>query len=275
MKRHIKSNLKIIIAKMIELGIETAEVSYHGEGDSGDTNDIALTPNGVNEDAAVTISRANVSYTRVGEKYETTYTTDEETMSIRLAIQEIAWDAINANHEGFENDSGGGGTFIIDAEEGAATLSHYYISMDSSCMTCQEIEPDNQNESLTSAIAVVQNKLIQHGIDSVSVGFSGYGDSGSVNDFTVDPSQNDEVLLDDTVDGDVSVKEFLSDLAEEAISHFNVEGYQDDAGGYGHLLIPATGNATFECWSSYEEENYADDVTYSIADELNVEQTEA
>lgn len=85
-----------LIDSMKQAGITQIVVTYTGSGDSGGIEDITHEP-------------------------EQTPLSD----GLHEAACAFGDAVIDANHCGFENDTGGGGTITIDAEQGSAVLEAY------------------------------------------------------------------------------------------------------------------------------------------------------
>jgi len=87
-------------------GIASVEIAYNGEGDSGQIEELAVF------DEAGAIQTAKLS------------TEIEPGQTLAALIDDIAWDVIQAYHDGFENDDGGFGKITIDVAAGTVTLDH-------------------------------------------------------------------------------------------------------------------------------------------------------
>lgn len=84
-------------------GITLIKVQYSGSGDSGQTDDIDITPEKRHE--------------MLDEKMESGKT-------IREALDEFAWKGIEDNESGFYNNEGGYGEIIFDVAERTVKMEH-------------------------------------------------------------------------------------------------------------------------------------------------------
>jgi hypothetical protein len=84
-------------------GITLIKVQYSGSGDSGQTDDIDITPEKRHE--------------MLDEKMESGKT-------IRDALDEFAWKGIEDNESGFYNNEGGYGEIIFDVAERTVKMEH-------------------------------------------------------------------------------------------------------------------------------------------------------
>jgi hypothetical protein len=94
--------------------IATVGITYDGESDSGQIEDIVALDAGnvpVPLDLPVNIS--------LPESAEPT-----RHQSLSEAIEHFAWRVLQEYHGGFENDDGGFGQIVIDVAEGTVTLDH-------------------------------------------------------------------------------------------------------------------------------------------------------
>jgi hypothetical protein len=94
--------------------IATVEINYDGEGDSGQIQDIVAVDAG---NAHVPLDRPVTMALSEGNE-PTRY------QSLSEAIDDFAWTVLQEYHGGFENDSGGCGTIVIDVAKGIVTLDH-------------------------------------------------------------------------------------------------------------------------------------------------------
>jgi hypothetical protein len=90
--------------------IATVEITYDGEGDSGQIQDIV----------AVDIGNARVPL----DRQVTTALSDGKEPTLSEAIDDFAWTVLQEYHGGFENNDGGYGTIAIDVAKGIVTLDH-------------------------------------------------------------------------------------------------------------------------------------------------------
>lgn len=95
----------VLIAHLKTLGITSVSIGYDGEGDQGQITDIeALEP------VEVKI-KLMTDGTPLGPHRELTD-----------ALENFAWNVLDAHHAGFENNDGGFGTISIDVNGNSVTL---------------------------------------------------------------------------------------------------------------------------------------------------------
>lgn len=94
--------------------IATVEITYDGEGDSGQIQDIVAVGVGTSR---VPLDRP-VTMALLEAKEPTRY------QSLSEAIDDFAWTVLQEYHGGFENNDGGYGTIVIDVAKGIVTLDH-------------------------------------------------------------------------------------------------------------------------------------------------------
>jgi hypothetical protein len=96
-------------------GIARVEIEYDGYGDEGQVNNIAaFRPDGSDVKLA-----GPESIAAPGAQFCGPYN------SLQEALDDFAWTIIQHFHEGFHNNDGGHGTFVIDVPGCCITLEHY------------------------------------------------------------------------------------------------------------------------------------------------------
>jgi hypothetical protein len=95
-------------------GITTITVTFEGEGDSGQIEDVSA----YKGDAAVDVPPTTIRWHRgwIGEQEQTADLPLEE------AIRDLCWDYLSEEHGGWENNDGGYGEFTLDVPTRTVTL---------------------------------------------------------------------------------------------------------------------------------------------------------
>lgn len=90
--------------------------------------------------------------------------------------------------------------------------------------------------------------MVDAGIETVSVSYDGYGDSGGVEDVSIDPPGSREVKIPylypvfgapEVRLSVIEIDEALNHIAEDAISEAGLDGYENGEGGRGVVVIEA------------------------------------
>jgi hypothetical protein len=108
------STKRVLLKALAARRIATVEITYDGEGDSGQIQDTAAFDAG---NARVPLDRP-VTMALLKGKEPTRYQTLSE------AIDDFVWTVLQEYHGGFENNDGGFGIIVIDVAEGTVTLDH-------------------------------------------------------------------------------------------------------------------------------------------------------
>jgi hypothetical protein len=109
-KKALREAKAPIIVALKELGVHSVTITYDGEGDSGQIEDISAH---TADNAEINL---NVAY--VGPDNDARFST------LRDAIDELAWQCLDAFHEGFENNEGGCGDITINVQTGLIRVDH-------------------------------------------------------------------------------------------------------------------------------------------------------
>ena len=113
-REHLPAAKAVLCDALTARGIATVSIGYDGEGDSGQVNDItALDPDrqSVSLDPPVSLA---LHKSEQPTSYDTLYE----------ALDDFAWMALQAYHDGFVNNDGGCGTITIDAAKRTVTVDH-------------------------------------------------------------------------------------------------------------------------------------------------------
>ena len=105
---------KAITNALRRRGISLVEITYDGEGDSGQIEDICVlhaTNQRASLDPPITIAL-------YAHKPAIPYD------SLREALDAFAWILLQEYHLGYENNDGGYGTIVIDASNNSTTIDH-------------------------------------------------------------------------------------------------------------------------------------------------------
>lgn len=116
-----------------EIGAVGVMVQYTGYGDSGQIESVTAWKAGQNYEnghaslsVRVSFPKLRISYVR-DESSDTLQRREKfvnEEMSLRDAIEEFCWDALEERHGGWENEEGGNGTFEFSVEDGTIDFTH-------------------------------------------------------------------------------------------------------------------------------------------------------
>ncbi|MFH7812422.1 MULTISPECIES: DUF6878 family protein [Acetobacter] len=107
-------NRRIVFATLALHGITQVKVSFNGEGDSGQIEDITVTP----EDQADILQREIAMKTTSWPDADVTQVSG----SLNDAIENVCYDALAQTHGGWENNAGAYGDIIFDVPERTVTL---------------------------------------------------------------------------------------------------------------------------------------------------------
>lgn len=103
---------------LAQVGITTVLVEFDGYGDSGQIEHISAH---AGPDIAVSLPESNVEIARVD------YSSLEivrQTLSVKEAIEQLAYDFLEETHGGWENNEGAYGDFLFDVVERTITLNY-------------------------------------------------------------------------------------------------------------------------------------------------------
>ena len=123
----IEKNKKSITALLRKLSISKVVLGYTGQGDSGngvDLEEVVLLNNSSEGFSALSSDRTSVKLYNLyaGEAFQH--------KGLLSALISFVEELVDDTHSGWENDSGGGGTFTIEYNEGTGgysfKLDHYY-----------------------------------------------------------------------------------------------------------------------------------------------------
>jgi hypothetical protein len=114
----LRANIALFAEALSVHGITEVTATYAGSGDSGDTFDVGVSPSGAE------LPTGTVCLWRMGYGGEV----EPEAMPYEAAVEYLTDLAIDVTgHSGYENNSGGGGDFVVDVRASAARLDHYDI----------------------------------------------------------------------------------------------------------------------------------------------------
>lgn len=101
-----------------QTGIATVLVQFDGYGDSGQIEDISAH---ANPDTAVNLPEGNIEIARIqwGDR-----DIRRQTLSVRDAIEQLAYDLLEETHGGWENNEGAYGDFLFDVPSRTITLNY-------------------------------------------------------------------------------------------------------------------------------------------------------
>lgn len=105
-----------LIQVLKPLGIDTAIITYDGEGASGQIEDICATNS---ENLPIHVDQISITGS-AGDEADT----KTSGATLRSYLEDFAWSVLYAYHDGFENNEGGYGTLTIEVNAGTVTLDH-------------------------------------------------------------------------------------------------------------------------------------------------------
>ncbi len=119
----LTANKALLLGALAAAGVETAEVQYSGDGDSGGVEDVDFTPVSVdvNDKKAMLL---NVAYGWTGDRF-VRVSIDKQSLENALSVFVDGPLLDHFGHSGYENNEGGGGTAIFVVKAGTITLNHY------------------------------------------------------------------------------------------------------------------------------------------------------
>jgi hypothetical protein len=109
-KKAIRARTALIATALKDLGADAATITYDGEGDSGQIEDISA------RTAANAEVDLNVPLPDPGNP--------ERFTSLRNALNDLAWQALDALHSGYELGSGGFGEIVLSVRTATLTVEH-------------------------------------------------------------------------------------------------------------------------------------------------------
>lgn len=114
----LPENKAALFEALAQFGITTVLVEFDGYGDSGQIEDISAH---AGPDVAVNLPERDVDIARV--EYGTLEIV-RQTVSVRDAIETLAYDFLEETHGGWENNEGAYGDFLFDVAERSITLNY-------------------------------------------------------------------------------------------------------------------------------------------------------
>lgn len=267
-KINFEANLVAIAAVLAANGIHQVASYYSGSGDSGDEyRQTAYNANGEEVDMPeVEVVCEHRSYTRTG------YVVESAELSLESAISDATNEAIDrAGHSGWENNEGGKGTLTIYSS-GYAELNH---------TNYHEGEADYQYHDFDAgsifgeSLATVAAVLKANGCSEVQGEYYGSGDSGDGFDITLtgEDGEASEVSIDDEVTYLVvenvyqngafvptkstrtaDFDQAIEDICFAMVSHTGNDGWENNEGGGGKIVINADGTARLEHYNNGEDD---------------------
>ncbi|MFE8874174.1 DUF6878 family protein [Acetobacter persici] len=107
-------NRRIVFTTLSLHAITDLRVSFNGEGDSGQIEDIAVTP----EDRADLLDAEITMMTTSWPGSDTL----PERAPLRNAVENVCYDALSQTHGGWENNDGAYGDIVFDVDQRTVTL---------------------------------------------------------------------------------------------------------------------------------------------------------
>lgn len=107
-----------LLKKFQEIDVSQIEVVYSGYGDSGQLDDITITP--------LKVSLREIEFDSITHPWRP----DEVIKrNLREALEDFVWDEITSRYGGFENNDGGQGELTWDITDNTITLDHSWNIM--------------------------------------------------------------------------------------------------------------------------------------------------
>lgn len=291
-------NIQAISTAMKEAGIKAAEVWYSGSGDSGDGCDHSIewartSQNAELPDKSPKAASPEVDIVLASYRYENGEHVTEESsqkMHLQSAMEEVLWDALKEiGRSGFENDEGGYGTLRVD-QDGLATLTHTDRFIEGSETTSEYDRGDAFEIGFGDLQEAIVAALNAAGHERVLIRYSGYGDSGEVNEveFDGDPSSMPRIKFmgrayeqDESGQWQVvpreleeSFEDALQTLLWRVVDASGHANFENNEGGDGCMTVQASGRVLLEhsdniergdsdeySWSVFEPEQQPEEVT--------------
>ena len=250
----LEQNFHAIAAVLRQANLDRVTASYFGSGDSGSISDVVL----YQGDAIAKVSVKSLpevtyqfsTYECVKGEFHQVLT--DTTADFKSAVEDLVENALEeVGFEGWETEDGGDGHLTIYSD-GRAELVHddHNESPDSAGEPDDTDFSSNDEGAVGNNIRVLAKVLVDAGIVSLTVDYSGSGDSGNGFEVSFEGDQSvlaQEVTVLEEDDGDehtMDVDTAIRDLTELAIVEAGHEGYECDAGGCGTFRLRADGTAT-------------------------------
>lgn len=239
-------------------GAVSATAEYAGYGDSGDHFEIAIQwPANPAGNADTTEPRSTTSDSLDYPDFDARF-------------ENLVWDAVSsAGHDGWENNEGGGGTFTL-LPDGTAILEHY-DNVENSNDSTHGFSPDSK---LGAALNAIGAALRSVGALSVTIEYTGDGDSGGVETITLQwpgspGTPPASIAIPKTDSGPVTSsspgKEAREDIGEhsfddaienllyDAIDFAGHSGWENNDGGGGTFIVHADATASLEHYDNFTD----------------------
>lgn len=115
-------NRELFFVALQARGVTSVEILYEGSGDSGGIEDRTILPEGIDLSAEIILL--------VPDWHQEALVT--KNMPLIEALEETAMQLVAREHDGWENNEGGGGTITFDVEAREILVAHhdYYIQRD-------------------------------------------------------------------------------------------------------------------------------------------------
>ncbi len=128
-RRRIAGQKAAILARAKHHHVSRIEVTYNGEGDEGQIENInGYRPqlNGELVDDNETQLLVDLTVMKDPD--------DGQAPALADLVDDFMWEVIGVEHDGFENNDGGSGTLVIDVDAGTAKLTRNdnYVAMETS-----------------------------------------------------------------------------------------------------------------------------------------------
>lgn len=111
-------NKTVLFDALAQAGIATILVEFDGYGDSGQIEDISAHSA---PEVVAGLPEGNLEIARLETGSHEIY---RQTLSVKDAIEQLAYDFVEETHGGWENNAGAFGDFIFDVSERTITLNY-------------------------------------------------------------------------------------------------------------------------------------------------------
>jgi len=124
-----RKNKAAIVSALAHAGVKKARLTYEGEGDSGMLSYTTLEPQPDSQVVeAIEVGFFECRYQRTlqtiqNQKAE--LVTEERLLGLEHVLEALLWQLVEKDHDGWEEDNGGGGELVIDVERGEIKLYHF------------------------------------------------------------------------------------------------------------------------------------------------------
>lgn len=113
-RKRIEETKPALIAKLRSMGVESVEMTYDGENDSGQ----------IEPPIAYDSNKQTVDLNRPWCPPLDVDTSRQDDCILASSLTDFAWDLLAVHHDGFEINDGGYGTIVVHVEDSLVTIDH-------------------------------------------------------------------------------------------------------------------------------------------------------